>query len=84
MFYVRGEKILKSAQEMIELQMECMRDYVMRNIESNIKQGYKGFCTTKYRCPDWLQQELEALGYRISIYGTNNDKVQILWWKEGE
>ena len=84
MFYIRGEKILKSAQEMIELQMECMRDYVMRNIESNIKQGYKGFCTTIQRCPDWLQQELEALGYRISIYGINNDKVQIVWWKEGE
>lgn len=84
MFYVRGEKVLKSAQEMIKLQMDCMRDYVMRNIESNIKQGYKGFCTTVYRCPKWLQQELEALDYRVDIYGISNDKVQILWWKEGE
>ena len=84
MFYIRGEKILKSAQDMVEMQRGCMREYIMRNIESNIKQGYKGFCTTIQRCPVWLQQELEALDYRVSIYGTCNDQVQILWWKEGE
>ena len=84
MFYIRGEKILKSAQDMIEMQRECMREYIMQNIESNIKQGYEGFCTTIQRCPAWLKQELEALGYRVSIYGIDNDKVRILWWKEGE
>ena len=75
---------MKSAQEMVEMQRECMREYIMHNIESNIKQGYTGFCTSTHRCPDWLQQELKALDYRISIYGINNDQVQILWWEKGE
>ena len=52
---------------MVEMRRECMRDYIMHNIENNIKQGYKGFCITIQRCPAWLKQELEVLGYRVNI-----------------
>lgn len=75
---------MESAKDMVEFQKICRRESIMHNIKEHIKSGYTGYCTKIYDCPDWLQRELEALGYVVEKYGINQDCIQIRWWENGE
>ena len=43
---------------------------------------YLGYSTSTHDCPSWLRRELEEAGYRVFIFGTSNDRVQILFGEE--
>lgn len=75
---------MESAKDMVEFQKIWRRESIMHNIKEQIKSGYTGYCTDIDDCPDWLQRELEALGYTVEKYGINQDCIQIRWWKNGE
>lgn len=70
---------MKTASEMRTYRRDQMRDDLEEKMVEYAKSHYLGYSTSVHECPYWLREELKELGYEVSIYGMNNDKVQILF-----
>lgn len=70
------------AKELQAYRREQMRTHLEQKILKYAENHYLGYSTSTHECPKWLREELVKLGYKVSIFGTNNDMVQILFGEE--
>ena len=80
-FEVKGTEIV-SATNICAIRRTRMRIDLQNKMIEYARNHYLGYSTTTHDCPSWLRRELEEAGYKVSIFGTNNDRVQILFGEE--
>ena len=80
-FEVKGAKII-SATNICAIRRDRMRIDLQNKMLEYARGHYLGYSTTTHDCPSWLRRELEEAGYKVLIFGTNDDRVQILFGEE--
>ena len=80
-FEVKGTEII-SATNIRAIRRNRMRIDLQNEMTEYARKHYLGYSTTTHDCPSWLREELEEAGYKVLIFGTNDDRVQILFGEE--
>ena len=80
-FEVKSTEII-SATNIRAIRRSRMRLDLQNKMIKYARNHYLGYTTTTHDCPSWLREELVESGYRVFIFGTNNDRVQILFGEE--
>ena len=70
---------MKSAFELRAYRRCEMRKHLEEKMLEYANNHYLGYSTNTHDCPSWLREELKELGYEVSLFGTDNDRVQILF-----